>query len=247
MQDGDPSLLAQYQREFLQMETDGKETEYERQTREKIRSRVREGIRDMRLLVRASANEDIDLSQIMSPNKNKTPAEKHRGGDAEAPPAWPLAALLFAWTDGHRVTPTSLFSDEEPTGPESEIEQRARMFDLQVQQGVEKSLVIEGEQVVNDVNNTLTVSTVPEISEMPNEDLAAMPPHIPEQLFQAGHITGERLQDISSKRFELVEKGEVDPRPPVGNVSHDDIGSFSDLETYLDQAVRERETGTEDN
>lgn len=247
MSDRDSSLLAESHREFLQTPGASNDVEYTRQRRAEIRKRVREGIRDMEILVEAAAQDRIDLSTVMSPGLDKTEAQKSES-DVEAPSAWPLVALLFAWTEGHKITPTSLFSDGQKHGPTDEIKQRTQMVDLQVQEGIRRAFEIDPpDRVVNEVENELEISLGPELSGLDDMDLAAFPKHILDQLHRAGEISSKEYANIYSERVERVEAGELDPkdpRPPIGRVNPVDMENFEDLETYLIAALGELENNT---
>lgn len=241
MSDRKASLLNNSQREFLQTPGASGDSKHARQFRGKIRERVREGIRDIELLVEASSQDRIDISALMSPNEGKTEGQKSED-NSEAPPTWPLVSLLFAWTEGHKITPNSLFSDGPEHGPTDEMEQRTRMFDLQVEQGTRRAFEVDPpDRVVNEVENKLEVSLGPELSGLDNIDLAAFPKHILDQLLRAGEISREQYADIYQERVQRIEAGKLDPRPPIGKVNAEDIKNVGDLTAYLDMAQRERE------
>jgi hypothetical protein len=245
MSDRDSSLLAESHREFLQTPGASNDVEYTRQRRAEIRKRVREGIRDMEILVEAAAQDRIDLSTVMSPKLDKTEAQKSES-DVEAPSAWPLVALLFAWTEGHKATPVKLFSHEEPRGPKSEIEQRIEMFDKVVKTGVRRSLKLESDSIVNEVNNELTISLGANLPEKEDVDLALIPPEITEQMFYTGKITREEYRKISNRRWDLIESGEIDPRPPLAP-SPEEMYEKSDVVAYVEQAKQGVNTGTKED
>jgi len=221
-------MLTQAQREYLRGEKEYKQS-VEAEVQRRIRNRVRASVADLNELVEAGAAGDIDLAEALEV------------GD-QRPPMWALPALLFLWTENNKIASRQLFSAGDSPS-EDDIERRTGKFDMEVCRGIEAVFdFAPPEGVVYGVENELTIDIGPPPEEIPQDDIAALPQSVLSALLRRGQLSEQEYGEIMKERFERVESGDIDPRPPVGNVSPEDLEKAGDLDAYLDRAVQQRET-----
>lgn len=215
------AILTGEQRNFVTGDRDDLSDAAARAYRSRIRRRIAAAVEDMKILVENSDEGRIDLTQPLD----------------EDSPMWALPALLFLWADDNKV-PTVLDTRPEEETPQEKMDRRTQRFGLEAERGVEAALEFDSPgRLINGVESETSVDVGPELDAAEDRDIAALPRRYIDQLFRAGELDKERYAEVIEERFDRVEQGDLDPRPPVGSVPN----NIDDLEDYLDYAVRERE------
>jgi hypothetical protein len=201
------SILTPSQRQMLRGERNDVSEATKRMTKTRIYERIGVALTDLELIIENVADDDLDLSKVS--DKIEGPA-----------PVWTLAALLFMWADTKdTVGSTAALTEgwEEREKPPKEKLQ-AQIFDGDVARGVRRVLKEDPpEQVVNNVDNTLTIELGPVLSELNNAELSDIPRTYLDQLFRAGKIDKETYADAVAERFEKMDSDKTDDmefRPP---------------------------------
>lgn len=206
-----PSLLTDAQREFLQTEVP--ESDYERSQRSKIQRRVQAGLNDLKLVIEAVGEGRLDVSDIMEDGRFNARSLRQKT-DREVsgeypPPAWPLAALLFAWSvdnpmflDGEDMEGFLSNPDPNPS-PQIQMDRIAKSLSHQVEKGVIAALeTYESDLVVERVENELTIDLGESVESMDEEEIANLPRESIDILFKKGEIGDNEYANIMRRRFE---------------------------------------------
>jgi len=210
MSDRPASLLTNTQRDYLRGE-EKENKSHERALRSRLRRRVRAGFQDLKLLLDAEANDRIDLTELLAdggrPDNIGETQSKDDNADADTPP-WILAALLFMWTEENpRYTDAQEFIDavnQPDSTPSSQtmMDRRTASFDAQVEKGVRAALELSNSsQAVTNTENTLSVSVGPPVEEMTEEEIADLPRHEVDILFQRGDIGDQLYAQIMKEKL----------------------------------------------
>lgn len=198
MGDQPTAVLTKGQREYLQGD---REPTQERTMKTRVRDRVRASLYDLELILDALANGILSVEDL---------SIMIEGTDPDDPiPMWTLPALLFVATQttDTQTIGEALFGGNSPP----EVDRRCRLFDRAVESGVTEALVREDhDRAINDIDNTLSVEFGPELSELRNEDLPALPRDHLDQLLKEGKIDEETYVEAVKERFDRIESGDTE-------------------------------------
>jgi hypothetical protein len=189
----DTGILTETQRDFLKGNGGDMTDRGERAAKTRIRERFRNSFDDLRLLFnherRETAVGDIGLRGVLN--------------DIEGGYMWPLAALLFIWAREHPTLPdlddavAALSSPEGGGSPSVQMDRTTTSFNTQVESGVHAALELEDlERVPTEVHNDLTVSLSSSVSDMSDEELAALPHETAFLLFKKGSLDNSEYARI---------------------------------------------------
>jgi hypothetical protein len=189
----DTGILTETQRDFLKGDGGDMTDRGERAAKTRIRERFRNSFDDLRLLFnherRETAVGGIGLRGVLN--------------EVEGGRMWPLAALLFIWAREHPTLTDfdnavdALSSPESGGSPSTQMDRTTASFNTQVESGVHAALELEDlERVPTEVHNDLTVSLSRSVSDMSDEELAALPHETAFLLFKQGALDNSEYARI---------------------------------------------------
>ncbi|QLG49109.2 hypothetical protein [Natrinema halophilum] len=167
--------------------------------RNAIRERARNGLLDLKVLV-----EYLDENELEEIFKR----DEDSDGE-EAPPAWPLAAMLYLWAQKRPMFTNEtdvrefLSSPDKEYSSEEHLARVTKSFNNQVEKGVSTAIEFRGDdRVPEEVTNELVVSLGDSTGDMTDEELATLPRRMLDLLFRRGDLNNEEYAKIMQLKLE---------------------------------------------
>jgi len=193
------AILTSGQREYLRGE---REPAQERTMRTRIRSRLRQSLYDLELILDSIEADRFssDEFELIVENTNHE----------KSVPIWTLPAVLFLFTKSTdiSVAETGAITGD---GTASTMDRRCAFFDRGVETGVQEAIQRDTSgRVIRTVESSLTVELGPNMSDLQDMDLATLPRAWLDQLLKDGVIDDDTFVEAVKDRFERVEERDTE-------------------------------------